>query len=159
MTASKPSADARGKESAFSLLEVMVVLAILAAVLLVGFTAYKSPRSSVAVRGLATEIAAELRSMRSAAIVRNRDYAFSFDARSRTYVLGHDGRRRRLPDEFGMRLKAARETRRQTRRARIVFFADGSSTGGAIAIWRDKTAVRVNVDWLTGAVSVAEASP
>ena len=40
--------------------------------------------------------------------------------------------------------------------ARIRFFPDGSSTGGNIELTRKHREVRIDVDWLTGAVAMSE---
>src|SRR6516225_12027375 len=80
----------------FTLIEVIVTLAILgfALVLVAG---YKPPWSSgLGVRGTAAELAAGLRLARSEAISRNRPVAFDIDVTGHRYRVGN-GTERRLP--------------------------------------------------------------
>jgi general secretion pathway protein H len=55
-------------------------------------------------------------------------------------------------------ITSAKEDQVSATTGRIRFFPDGSSTGGHITLQRDRRQWRVNVSWLTGAVSVADVS-
>jgi len=108
----------------FTLIEVIVTLAILgfALVLVAG---YKPPWSSgLGLKGTAFELASGLRLARSEAIASNRPVTFDLD------MTGH--------------------------RYRVGTGADGSSTGGRIALAAGNRRMAVGVDWLTGRVSVAD---
>jgi general secretion pathway protein H len=139
----------------FTLVEVIVTLAILAfaLVLVVG---YKSPRSSgLDLKGAATELASGLRLARSEAIVSNRSVALALDTVGHRYRLGM-GPERRLPDNVLIELLTIAGERSAAGVGDIRFNPDGSSTGGRIALAEGQRRMAVGIDWLTGRVSVAD---
>ena len=141
--------------SGFTLIEVIVTLAILglALVLVAG---YKPPWSSgLGLKGTASELASGLRLARSEAIAGNRPVAFDLDVTGHVYRVGA-GAVRRLPANLSIELLTITGERRGANAGDIRFNPDGSSTGGRIALADDKQRVAVGVDWLTGRVSVAD---
>ncbi len=149
---SRPDLD---RCSGFTLIEVIVTLAILgfALVLVAG---YKPPWSSgLGLKGTASELASGLRLARSEAIARNRPVAFDLDATGHLYRVG-TGAERRLPANLSIELLTIAGESRGASVGDIRFNPDGSSTGGRIALADGKRRVAVGVDWLTGRVSVAD---
>jgi general secretion pathway protein H len=141
--------------SGFTLIEVIVTLAILgfALVLVAG---YKPPWSSgLGLKGTASELASGLRLARSEAIAGNRPVAFDLDVTGHVYRVGA-GAARRLPANFSIELLTITGEKRGASVGDIRFNPDGSSTGGRIALADGKQRVAVGVDWLTGRVSVAD---
>ncbi len=139
----------------FTLIEVVVVLAILglALALVVG---YKPPWSSgLGLRGTAAELASGLHLARSEAIASNRPVAFDLDVPGHIYRVG-TGVERRLPANLSIELLTIVGESRGTRVGDIRFNPDGSSTGGRIALADGNRRMAVGVDWLTGRVSVAD---
>jgi general secretion pathway protein H len=139
----------------FTLIEVIVTLAILglALALIVGF---KPPWSSgLGLKGTAAELASGLRLARSQAIVSNRPVAFDLDVPGHIYRVGR-GAERRLPANLSVELLTIVGESRGAGVGDIRFNPDGSSTGGRIALADGKRRVAVGVDWLTGRVSVAD---
>lgn len=144
-----------GEEAGFTLIELLVVVAILAfsLVLIVG---YKPPWSrSLSLAGAAAQVAEGLRAARSEAILRNRPVSFAIDTEARRYQVGA-GPVRPLPAALSFALLTVAGETRDSRAGGIRFNADGSSTGGRIAIADGRRAVAVGVDWLTGRVTVAD---
>lgn len=145
----------RAQELGYSLIELLIGLGIVALVLSVVASNYRDPAVSFEVRALAVRLAAELRSARATAIGQSRDRAFVLNADERWYQV--DGRERSfLPASIGVVLVTARTYVRGREDARLVFFSDGSSTGGKITIQAGNQAHSITVDWLTGAVRVDE---
>ena len=139
----------------FTLIEVIVTLAILglALVIVVG---YKAPWSSgLGLKGTASELASQLRLARSTAIASNRPVAFDLDVTDHLYRVG-TGATRRLPANLSIKLLTISGESRDANVGDIRFNPDGSSTGGRIALADGKQRVAVGVDWLTGRVSVAD---
>jgi general secretion pathway protein H len=139
----------------FTLIEVIVTLAILgfALVLVVG---YKPPWSSgLGLKGTVSELASGLRLARSEAIASNRPVTFDLDLTGHRYRIGA-GAERRLPANLSIRLLTVVGESRGAGIGDIRFNPDGSSTGGRITIADDQRRIAVGVDWLTGRVSVAE---
>lgn len=139
----------------FTLIEVIVTLAILGAALAL-VTGYKPPWSSgLGLKGTAAELASGLRLARSEAIARNRPVAFDLDVIGRRYRVGA-GRERRLPADLSVELLTIAGEQRGVGAGDIRFNPDGSSTGGRILLAFGQRRVAVGVDWLTGRVSIAD---
>ena len=145
----------RERCAGFTLIEVIVTLAILgfALVLVAG---YKPPWSSgLGLRGAAAELASGLRLARSEAVASNRQVRFDLDVTGHVYRVGV-GAERRLPANLSIELLTISGENRGASIGDIRFNPDGSSTGGRIALADGKRSVAVGVDWLTGRVSLAD---
>jgi general secretion pathway protein H len=139
----------------FTLIEVVVVLAILGFVLTL-VAAYKPPWSSgLGVKGTAAELASGLRLARSEAIARNRSVAFSLDVNGHVYRVGARPERR-LPARLLLQLLTISGENRGPGIGDIRFHPDGSSTGGRITLADGQQRMAVGVDWLSGRISVAD---
>jgi general secretion pathway protein H len=139
----------------FTLIEMVVVLAILgfALALIVG---YRPPWSrGFGIEATAAELAAQLRLGRSEAIAGNRPVSFALDVASHRYRLGA-APPRPLPAQLSLELLTVAGERRTAIAGDIRFNPDGSSTGGRIVLADGRRRVAVGVDWLTGRVSVAD---
>jgi general secretion pathway protein H len=139
----------------FTLIEVIVVLAILGLALAL-VVRYKPPWSSgLGVKGTAAELASGLRLARSDAIVRNRSVAFSLDVGGHVYRV--DARpEHRLPAGLSFELLTISGENRGPGIGDIRFYPDGSSTGGRVTLADGQRRMAVGVDWLTGRISVAD---
>lgn len=132
---------------------------MLAVILLIGIAAaavsvsVSQGLSSARVQAASVELAATLRATRAQAIVKGRDQTFELDTRSATYH-GAGTHPVVLPGGMRLSITSAKEDRPDSHTGRIRFFPDGSSTGGHITLQRGQRRWQVNVEWLTGAVSV-----
>jgi general secretion pathway protein H len=147
----RPAAGAAG----FTLLEILVVLAIVgfALVLVVG---YRPPWSrAFAVDTIAAELSSELRLVRSEAIAENRPVALELDVKGHRYR-GGSAAPRPLPASLSIQVLTIAGQRQDAEVGSIRFNPDGSSTGGRIVLAEGARRVAIGVDWLTGRVSVAD---
>jgi general secretion pathway protein H len=139
----------------FTLIEVIVTLAILGLALLL-ITGYKAPWSTtLGLKGSAAELASGLRLARSQAIAGNRPVAVDLDLARRRYRVG-DGPSQALPKTVSMTMLTVVGENRGRNAGDIRFNPDGSSTGGRIVLTQDGRRIAVGVDWLTGRVTVAD---
>ena len=139
----------------FTLIEVIVTLAILGFALVL-VTGYKPPWSSgLGLKGTAAELASGLRLARSEAIVENRSVAFSLDVIGHRYRVG-TASARRLPANLSLELLTIAGEKQQASIGDIRFHPDGSSSGGRIALADGQRRLAVGVDWLTGRISIAD---
>ena len=145
----------RRRAGGFTLIEVIVTLAILgfALVLVAG---YKAPWSStIGLKGAAAELASGLRLARSEAIVSNRSVPFDLDVIRHQYRVGTSAVHG-LPGYLAIELLTITGEKRDVGVGYIRFNPDGSSTGGRITLADGRRHLAVGVDWLTGRVTVAD---
>jgi len=145
-------------DSGLSLIEMLVVLALLALVATISFPRISRPSASHEVRLVALRLAGELRWARVDAIRHRRSVALGLNVTDRWYQVA-GGARVALPPTVDIAAVAARSFASGTSEASIVFFPDGSATGGRISLTSSGRTTFVVVDWLTGASRVEEQGP
>jgi general secretion pathway protein H len=147
-------ARARG----FTLIEMLVVLAIIAAVSLLAAAAVTNGFTGARLRSDAKEIAAQLRYTRAQAISTGRTQRFLIDPVAHTWRAPNtrDGE---VAAQFGIAFFGAREVQPTRGVGAIVFFPDGASTGGRVQLSAKNAAWNVDVAWLTGEVKLARGEP
>lgn len=148
-------ASARG-EAGFSLLELLVVIGLLAA-LAVAFSGFGGGRGGPDLQQVARELTQVLRVARADAIRSGDAVSVLFDAREGRFgrARGAAGALTKLPEALSLSVRAAAETQDAAGRLAIVFFPDGSSTGGVVTLARRDAGaapMRIAVRWLTGQV-------
>ena len=137
----------------FTLLELLVVLAIMALVVAAapGLVAKISPSTQITVA--ARELSAGLRAARGRAIAGNREATFTLDVKNGRFGVD-DTASGRIAAGFRLAFLTAQAEQVDETAANIRFFPDGSSSGGRIRVAKDTHHRDVAVDWLTGRVVV-----
>jgi general secretion pathway protein H len=138
----------------FTLIEMMVCLAILAVVLTLLPPLLGRTRDNAALAEAARTLAAALRETRDEAITTGRDTSLAIDLASGTFRDG-SGKVQSLPPGIRLSLVTTTQERLGERSGAIRFFPDGSSTGGGISLAHDDRRDDVLVDWLTGRITMA----
>jgi len=137
----------------FTLIEILVVMALLAALLALAVPAFDRVMPGATLRSEAGKVASMLREARSQAIRDDAEVAVTLDIADRAVSM--PGHRHRLPEPLGMSMLTG-STELTRGGARIVFYGDGTSTGGRLRILTKEKHVDVLVDWLTGRIAVAQ---
>jgi general secretion pathway protein H len=153
----RPPSDVafRRRRAGFTLIEVIVVMAILALALTL-IVGYRPPWSaSLGVRGAAGKLAATLRLARSEAISHDVSVAVAIDVARHRYRIDQ-GSERPLPPTLKVELLTLVAERYATNAGVIRFNPDGSSTGGRVTIGDALRTISVGVDWLNGRVSIRD---
>jgi general secretion pathway protein H len=145
-------------ERGFTLLELIIVLAIIGAALafVPGFMLRGQQGLDVDIAARA--IADALRQARSYAVLHNRDQLFALDVEEHLYRIPEQRAPVRIPRDIEVTFQTSRSEVMSETIGQIRFFPDGSATGGRIGLAIDGRHVEVVVDWLTGLVSVNHAT-
>lgn len=150
----------RAATQGFSLLEMLLVIAIIAAASLLAAAALTGGMEGLRLRASAKEVAAQLRFTRAQAIATGLPQRFTIDPRAHAWTAPKE-RRGEIPRQLGIVFTGAREVQPRQGEGAIVFFADGASTGGRVRLTARSAAWNVDVAWLTGEVRLerGEAAP
>ena len=134
------------------MIAVIVLIALLFAMVSLSFT---KSLSGARIQAASRDLVAALRFTRGQAIVSGKSTSLELDIENNRYMV--PGRRVvNLPANMRMLLTTADNEVTGQNSGRIRFFPDGASTGGHISVLMGNDEWRINVDWLTGAVSREE---
>ena len=136
-----------------TLVELLVVVGLLSIALAIGAAAMRSGMPGTQLRGAARELAAQLRYTRAQAIVTGTPQVFTLDARTREWR-APNRRHGTLPREIQIVATGARIEQQRPDEVAMRFFPEGASTGGRIVLKRGEAAWQLDVEWLTGQVSL-----
>ena len=136
--------------SGVTLLELLVVLAILAGVAALASPVLSGSLAGQRVNAAARDIEGALRQARARAISTQQETLLIIDVTSHTYTVNGKPKSLALPEGATLVLNIARSETLREHRGSIRFFPDGSSTGGSVTVKRDALRRTVQVDWLTG---------
>ena len=141
----------------FTLIELIVVLAIAGLIMAVTPPLLSKAMPGLQLKSTARQLAAGLRFARGRAVSQRTEAAMTLDLEARTATV--DGREGTLsiPDDLDLELVSTVAELEDESRGRIRFYPDGSSTGGRITLGYQGNGYDLDVDWLTGRVSIAAA--
>lgn len=138
----------------FTLIELMLVIVLIAMSYVLVPRYLFSGVSGADLKASSRDIAAGLRMARAEAVTSRRDAALVLDMDKRNFTVA--GGTRQLPEAVELKLFTAQSEIVSERRGAIRFFPDGSSTGGRITVASGERKYEVDVDWLTGRVTIAQ---
>lgn len=141
--------DANGSAAGFTLLELLVVLAMLAAIMSAMPLVISAALPGVRMGAFAQELASDLRILRTSAIRSMRQTRLSISQTPPGWT-GADGRFRALP--AGTRIRVQTDLGQEEEG--LFFTPDGMSNGGRIWLDQEKVGRIVSVAWPTGRVHV-----
>lgn len=138
-----------------TLLELLVVLVLMSALLALVPPLFDRGLSSTKLSAVAREMMAAMRYARSTAVSRRQPVSFTLDLEQHQFQV--DGRRAVvLPDTLQLELVTGQSELRGHGAGAITFYADGSASGGSLTLAADSRQLRLDVDWLSGRVTLHE---
>ncbi len=142
------------KIKGFTLLELLVVLAMSAMLVGVLPMAFGRLREAVDYRSTVRILRTELREARMLARMQGAEVRFNFDLDKRTFRI--DGRPwRAIPEPLVLRLTIGDTDWHARRSGSIRFLPGGGATGGSIDLLRPGgDGARLHIDWLSGRVAL-----
>jgi general secretion pathway protein H len=135
----------------FTLIEMLVVLAILAVTATFAAPLLSSGSEGARLEMASSELATALRVTRSAAITNNSQTTLMIDVDRRRFGSTVFPERSFAPN-IEAKLTFAKGIRSATSEGGFRFFPDGSSTGGEVTLSLRGKQAKLCVDWLTGTV-------
>lgn len=153
---SRTSPDLRSGQAGFTLIEVLVVLAVLG--LMLGLVVARGPQRSPALdlRVAAGQVAGVLRAARARAIAGNRPVLVEIDVAARSIRPG-GAAPIVLPADVALAATTTAGLAAGDHSAGFRFAPDGSASGGSVDLAAGERRARIDIGWLTGRVSVANA--
>ena len=155
-TWSAGSSDRAAAAGGFTLLELLVVLMIAGLLLAVTPPLISNAIPGVQLKSTALTLVSALRQTRSQAISEATPRRLTVDLEARQVRIPGRVKAIDIPSQIDVELTVAESQRSGEHRAAVSFFPDGSSTGGRIRLGRADIYYQVDVDWLTGRVSLRE---
>lgn len=141
---------------AFTLLETLMVLVIMALGFVFVAPNFSKTMDSVRFRSAVREVASGLRQVRGIALSQGREAVFFMNVEERLYRIDQHKKSYHLPDFIDLKLETAESELSGPAQGNIRFYPNGSATGGRIVLSWGERRRRVDVNWLTGRVTTAE---
>jgi general secretion pathway protein H len=144
----------RSVDGGFSLLELVVVIAIMSGAVALLMPRFGSGPPRTAVQSMALQVAADLREARSAAMRTNTEQSFTLELGKRTSWSLARPVPRRFVDGIDVEVTGPGLEWAEDRAVRFWFQPNGAATGGQIAVRDRVTSALVRIDWLTGVARI-----
>ncbi len=145
---------ARNNSNGFTLLELLVVLGIATLLLAVVPPLLGNVINSSQVKSATRHLAAGLKTARSKAISTQAEVTLAVDVKNHSFSLLDRKKQLALPDETKITLSTAKSEQLSESAGAYRFYPDGSSTGGRITLTFEPIKTVIDIDWLTGKVSI-----
>jgi general secretion pathway protein H len=146
-------------ERGFTMLEIIAVVLVIAIVATITPPFFSSGVSATKHRAAAREVAQMLRYARTEAVAKRTDVAVDFDLEQRTLQIPNASNKRiaQIPEGIEIKLTTTALETKNEKQASVRFYPDGGATGGRVTLTVRERSYLVDIDWLTGRVSIEEA--
>ncbi len=145
----------RRSVSGVTLLELIVVLALLAVLSVAAAPMVGKGMGTIDQRNAAQKVATLFKAARNEAVAKRIETVVAINPKALT-VKGHDREAVQLPEGVTVDLTTTEKEKIDDDSAGIRFYPDGGSSGGRVVIKKKERALRIDIDWLTGRVRVTE---
>ncbi len=146
--------DRRTNHNGFTLLELLIVLAISVTVIALVPPRVSSVIDSSKIKSATREFVAVLKTTRALAISQQKEAILTINIEQHSYQSIKHSDSLSLPKKTLLKLTTAESEQNSESEGNIRFFPDGSSTGGQISLAHAELEFIVDVNWLTGKVII-----
>jgi general secretion pathway protein H len=158
-TITHPFSRAASRSRGFTMLEMIAVLLVIALAAALAPAVLSSGVSTTQHRAAAREVAQMLRLARTEAVAKRVDVGVDFDLEQRTLQMPRATNKRvtKIPEGIEIKLTTTAVETKNEKQASVRFYPDGGATGGRVTLKVREREFRIDIDWLTGRVSIDEA--
>ena len=139
----------------FTLIEILVVLALITLILAIIPPMFSNVIDSTQIKSSSRLLVASLKEARSLAITKQKETTLMLDVEKKQFLLNQKQHNLNIPDNTKLQLIAANTEQLNEQLAGIRFFPDGSSTGGRIELSNNNLEYIIDVNWLTGKIQIS----
>lgn len=140
------------RTTGFTLIEMLIVIAIGALLLAVMVPNFGPALSRAKLNSATRDVASALRHTRGYAMIKGQDAFFELNTETHEYRVSGRQRTYHIPEEVGLSLFTTTSETVDESTGRILFFPDGSSTGGRVTLMGKNQTIVIDINWLTGEI-------
>ena len=140
----------------FTLLELLLVVMLIALLFTLVPRMMGSGVSGAELKSNVRAIAAAMKLARDSAINTRRDAFVTINVDSREFTTTFEDKTHKLNDQLTLKLFTSQADQINEKTASFRFYPDGSSNGGRVSVIANEREFNIDVDWLTGRVTVAD---
>jgi len=144
------------RQHGFTLLEIILVVALAAATFTLVPRLFGAGVSGAELKSNVRTVAAAMKLARDAAINTRRDAFVTVNVESRELTASFDTKVHQLNNQLEIKLFTSQADQINAATASFRFYPDGSSNGGRITIVANEREFAIDIDWLTGRVTVTD---
>jgi general secretion pathway protein H len=139
------------QDEGFSLIEMLVVVAIISTVAALSFTSFSGRRSVATPETIAFQMVQMMREARLQAIGKREPVEVVVNIREKRFSINNGKPPIKIPVHFALELTVGRELITANEKGAILFYPDGSSSGGRVKITTPNSmSLELNIPWITG---------
>ncbi len=146
------------QQRGFTLIELMVVLVIIVLGTSIVAINFASGNDRAELKAAARDVVSALRYARGEALMDHEETTVDFDLESNSYTVSGREKTYGIPESIGLTIVTAESELTGQDQGSIRFYADGSSTGGRVNLTAGAAKWQIDINWLTGHISLNDAS-
>lgn len=139
----------------FTLIELLIVISIMAIATFFIAPRLSNQRDINDISFVASDIQSKLLLAKSNSVAKNKPVNFTLNTENRFYKIDEDDQAY-IPERIHIEFLLGSTLASSSSAGNIIFFPDGTATGGKITLNQDEKTQVIEVHWLTGKVSNAK---
>lgn len=148
--------DCRPHTEGFTLIEMMIVIAISAIVLATLVPNFAPAIERAKLNAASRDVVSALRHCRGYAMIKGEDALFEINTINHTYRISGRNKLYHIPESIQLGLFTTTTETLDEGTGRIRFFPDGSATGGRVTLIGQNQTLVIDINWLTGEIKLGD---